>query len=232
MQRDYRRDWANYSVDAIPSKSKLPDFLWGLLAREQARTVLDFGCGIGKHSIELAQQGYRVVGTDINAKAIEKARADALATVSSQDLHRLNFYLDKPGSFPLRETTFDAAILQLVISVIGGSDERRLLLAKAKKFLKQDGLLYLSASGVSDDINQKYAETYARDFPETGEMYTYLSRDSAGNVLYVTHHFTQGELEKLLTPNFKDITIRKEKEASSRRPDEAAWFFYVTAKAK
>jgi len=47
---------------------------------EQARgkTVLDFGCGNGLESIELAKRGAaKVIGTDIRERALEKARQNA-----------------------------------------------------------------------------------------------------------------------------------------------------------
>ena len=39
--------------------------------------VLDAGCGIGRHSIELAKRGYEVVGFDISPLYLEEARRAA-----------------------------------------------------------------------------------------------------------------------------------------------------------
>lgn len=231
MQRDHRKDWREYPVDIIPTKDKLPDFLYDLLEKEKVKTILDFGCGIGKFAIELYQKGYSVAGVDINPRAIEKAKEEAKKVIDTSSSNYLRFYIGDIN-LQLEEAPFDIIILQLVISLIGGVKERKQLLQTCRNLLKQNGLLYLSASAVSDDINPKYKEIYQRDFPVTKEMYTYFSRDSDGRILYVTHHFTVKELKGLLQSNFKEIRIRKEKEASSRRADEAAYFFYVTAKAK
>jgi SAM-dependent methyltransferase len=41
------------------------------------RTVLDVSCGIGTQTLGLARRGYAVVGSDLSAKAIERARHEA-----------------------------------------------------------------------------------------------------------------------------------------------------------
>ena len=72
---------------------------------------------------------------------------------------------------------------------------------------------------------------YAADFPQTGEKHTYYSRDAEGRILYATHHFTSEELASLLDQEgFGDSTVTTEREVSSRRPDEAAYFHYATCR--
>lgn len=41
--------------------------------------ILDAACGTGMHAIALAQKGYAVVGADLSAQVIERARANAAA---------------------------------------------------------------------------------------------------------------------------------------------------------
>ncbi len=56
-------------------------------------------------------------------------------------------------------------------------------------------------------------------------------RDERGEILYMTHHFTVDELIALLaSAGFGDIGVTTEKEASSRRPNEAAHFLYATCR--
>ena len=58
--------------------------------------ILDTGCGIGRHSIELARRGFKVLGIDTNQKyldlAFEKAKALSLdnVTFSLMDMRNLN----------------------------------------------------------------------------------------------------------------------------------------------
>jgi hypothetical protein len=71
------------------------------------------------------------------------------------------------------------------------------------------GTIYLSCSGVSDDINKSYAQLYRRDAAATREEYTYYysrcDRDDDDNdssngdrILYTMHHCTVPEFEDLL----------------------------------
>jgi len=64
------------------------------------------------------------------------------------------------------------------------------------------------------------------------KRHSYLSRDDCGEVLYVTHHFTVDELTRLLeAAGFDEISVVTERETSSRRPDEAAYFLYATCRS-
>lgn len=80
------------------------DFLIDVLTLSPGDSVLDVGCGTGRHSIELARRGYSVTGIDLSsgmlAQAKEKARA---AGVQVEWIHE-----DATG-FSL-EKRFDAAI--------------------------------------------------------------------------------------------------------------------------
>lgn len=55
------------------------DILHGLFLRaaRPVRSVLDLGCGTGRHSVELAQRGYELVGIDLSEGMLEQARSRA-----------------------------------------------------------------------------------------------------------------------------------------------------------
>jgi len=172
----------------------------------------------------LSERGYRVVGCDINAAAIETAQADAGPELLVRDI-AFEGGLDLPGP------PFRLVVCQLVISVVGAKREREALLRNAHAALEPGGLLYLSASAVSADINPGYRELYEADLPRTGERHTYFSRDADGNILYETHHFEVSELRTLLeVAGFEVVSVDRKAETSSRRPDEAAYFLYAVAR--
>ncbi|MGI6016602.1 MAG: class I SAM-dependent methyltransferase [Methanothrix sp.] len=60
------------------TKNTIPevDFLTEELAVEKGGSILDVGCGTGRHSIELARRGYAVTGLDLSSEMLARA-ADA-----------------------------------------------------------------------------------------------------------------------------------------------------------
>ena len=161
-----------------------------------------------------------------STRAPSRARGESAGSFHVRDI------LSTDG-LNLSAAPFSIVVCQLVISLVGGVAERARLLQNAHDSLEPGGWLYLSASGISDDINPGYARLYDEDFAETGEHGTYFSRGSAGNILYATHHFTEPELRALLDASgFQVSKITVKKEASSRRPEEAARFLYAVARMR
>jgi glycine/sarcosine N-methyltransferase len=54
-------------------------FIERTLREADARRVVDVACGTGMHAIELARNGYKVVGADLSAPMIERARENISA---------------------------------------------------------------------------------------------------------------------------------------------------------
>ena len=55
------------------------DFFLSLFPLTKGESVLDMGCGTGRHSIELAKRGFVVTGVDQSAGMLSVARRNALA---------------------------------------------------------------------------------------------------------------------------------------------------------
>lgn len=55
------------------------DFLMAELALKPGQSLLDIGCGVGRHSIPLAKKGLRVTGLDISEGMLNIARQEAAA---------------------------------------------------------------------------------------------------------------------------------------------------------
>lgn len=235
--RDARDDWRRFDATRIPSKDATPHLDRFLQSVQEAAgcgpllALLDVGCGDGRLGRRMHDRGFTVTGVDISAEAVRAARELAVATAAGPRMRfvEADFAADRPPR--IDGGPFDVVVCQLVISIIGDARDRTTLLRNVHANLRPGGWLYLSASGVSDTINQGYARLYAEDVHLTGERHSYFSRDDRGEILYTTHHFTADELTSLLEASgFGRIDVTVEQEVSSRRPDEAAYFLYATCR--
>ncbi len=68
----------NYMQNAFTGNTRAEvEFLLDLLQLPAGSTILDVGCGTGRHSVALAERGYRVTGVDISAGMLAEAKKAA-----------------------------------------------------------------------------------------------------------------------------------------------------------
>lgn len=122
--------WASKTVNEV-------DFISNYLT---GTTILDLGCGRGRHSIELAKHGYTVTGIDFVesniAKAKERSREEGLlnATFLVDDIRGTRF-----GS------KYDAVIcLYDVIGSFANENDNKKVLRSAYNNLAENGVFILS----------------------------------------------------------------------------------------
>ena len=87
--------------------------------RDLAR-VLDVGCGIGRHAMFLAAQGFEVVGIDASAAALDEARSRAHAAGLTVEYRAAPFY-----ELPFPDHAFGAVVAWNVIYHGDGSIAQR-----------------------------------------------------------------------------------------------------------
>lgn len=74
--------------------------IMGLAGLRPGMSVLDLGCGIGRHALEFARQGLRVTGVDRTAAYLEKAARRAEAEGRSVELVEADMRVfRRPGAF-------------------------------------------------------------------------------------------------------------------------------------
>lgn len=120
-QQWYQTLFANYARqydDECYTQGTLGEveFLEQELEHDRARTILDVGCGTGRHAIELASRGYTVTGVDLSEAQLARGREKAAAAGVSVDFRQgdareLAFSAEFDlvmmvceGAFPLMET--------------------------------------------------------------------------------------------------------------------------------
>ena len=196
------------------------DFIENEIGHDTSKTILDIGCGTGRHAIELAKRGYSVTGIDLSdsqlAKAEEKAKAAGVdVTFLKRDAR--DFYFDEP---------FDAAIMlcEGAFSLMETDEMNFQILQNSEKVLKPNGVFIFSClnalfslyHSVKDFIN-KNAENELKSEENTFDLMTFrdhstlTTKDDNGinkTMKCNERYYAPSEITWLLKSlNFKTIDI-------------------------
>jgi len=155
---------------------------------KQGETVLDLGCGAGFDVFlaarKVGQEG-KVIGVDMTAAMIEKAKANA----KKNKVDNVEFILGEIEELPLEDNSVDVIISNCVINL---SPAKKKVFSEAKRVLKNGGRL-----AISDIIK-------AEDFPAAVEA------DLDNYSSCVTGSIGREELLSILKElEFKNIEIER-----------------------
>jgi tellurite methyltransferase len=121
-----RQDWLTPESLVVDSLSTL---------RERGvKTVVDIGCGVGRHALYLAEQGFTVTGIDLSESGLSVAREEARKAGVSIDYRTGDF-----TGLPIPDTSIDLALAWNVI-YHGDEDVVRQAIAEIRRVLKPDGV--------------------------------------------------------------------------------------------
>jgi SAM-dependent methyltransferase len=129
------------------------DFVEKELALPAGASIIDIGCGPGRHSLELARRGYKTLGIDISAGFIEIAKRQA-----AQERLTAEFQVMDARNLKVPEG-FDAAIClcEGAFGLAGDEDAHRQILAGVYRVLKPEAHFILTAASalnVAQNVNK------------------------------------------------------------------------------
>ncbi|MFF4953744.1 class I SAM-dependent methyltransferase [Streptomyces chattanoogensis] len=138
-----------------------------LLAEFVPRTarVLDYGCGYGRLTAELAGLGYRsVLGVDVSAALVERGRREHPGV----DLRRWAGF-----PLPFEDGAFDAALLFAVLTCVRQDADQTAIVQELGRLVRPGGVLYLSDVPLqSDPFNRERYERFAQRYGTYGVFET------------------------------------------------------------
>jgi 2-polyprenyl-3-methyl-5-hydroxy-6-metoxy-1,4-benzoquinol methylase len=193
------------------------DFIEKEINFDKTKTILDIGCGTGRHSIELAKRGYNVTGVDLSndqlSRAIKKAEKENVKVdFSIADARNLPFenrfdlvIMMCEGAFPLMET-----------------DEMNFeILKNAHKALKPNGkFIFTTLNGLFPVFHSTEKFVTDHGLKSEGHRFDWMTlreasiveiNDDSGNartIECVDRYYMPSEISWLLhSLNFKNIDI-------------------------
>ncbi|MEU6329471.1 class I SAM-dependent methyltransferase [Streptomyces sp. NPDC047049] len=156
--------------------------------------VLDYGCGYGRLTAELAGLGYGAVsGVDVSAALIARGRRE----------HPELALMRCPGfPLPFGDGSFDAALLFAVLTCVPGDADQTAIAGELGRLVRPGGVVYLSDVPLQGDALNR--ERYAR-FAERYGTYGVFETPDGG----VFRHHPPERLRGLLRE--AGFSVRKER---------------------
>lgn len=113
------------------------DFIERMVGLEQGASILDVGCGLGLHAIELTRRGYQVVGLDLSLPMLTRASDEA-----QEQGVRLNFVHNDMRELRF-QNAFDAVLCWGTTLGYFDDDRNRESLVRMGRALKDGGVLLI-----------------------------------------------------------------------------------------
>lgn len=180
--------------------------------------VLDYGCGYGRLTAQLAEAGYAAVGVDPSHAMVERGRAEHPGV---ELVHQAELPL------PERDGAYDAALLFAVLNCVPRDASQHAAVAELARLVRPGGVLYVSEVPLqSDPRNVLRYEAHASG-PDSGPYGTFTTPDGARfrhhtpehlRALLDGHGFTVTEERTGTAPTLNGHTASRLQLVAHRRP--------------
>lgn len=182
------KDQGEVQFDILPTVKVATD----IFKRNGSKSVMDLGCGTGRHSIYLAEQGFKVYATDISETGLEitKSKAEKL------NLSNIEFKQHDMRDILYDNNTFDG-VLCLWTTGHGTVEDSRKNINEIYRVLKQNGIVVIDYVSIHDENYGKGREI---------EKDTFINNVEGEE--NIPHHYSTIEELKELYSNFSHVEIK------------------------
>ena len=162
--------------------------------KQDIENVLDLGCGIGRHSILLAQEGFTTYGLDLSENAINRAQ-----TWSNNSRLNIDFRVADMLNLPYNDEFLDAIFAYYLIS---HTDTKGVIqiLKEIRRVLKSQGEVYLT-------LGSKDSWGFKENWPVVDENTKIRIEDGPDN--NVPHFYADPQLIFELFSDFDILDVRQ-----------------------
>ncbi len=174
----------------LPAVSEFTEYL----KEVGAKTVLDLGCGAGRHAIFLARAGFQVTGLDVS----ETALVELHGRLAKAGLANVSLVKHEMSELPFIDEYFDALVSTNVLHH-GTMSEIKRALGEAHRVIKRNGVAFVVTLSKKDFRygNGKRLE------PDT---YLFAEGDEEG----ILHHFFSREELLSYFGQFEVLSLKEE----------------------
>ena len=131
-----------YAAKDYESECDVLERAFARFGNGRVRSVADFGCGTGNHTIPLSRRGYSVVGVDRSRAMLAEARAKADRAPGGADGTPTPIFRQGDLRDVNLESTFDAVLMMFAVLGYQHTNEDVIrTLTNVKKHLRPGGLL-------------------------------------------------------------------------------------------
>jgi len=189
--------------ESKPSTIPLPTRLVNAIRDSSKKSILEVGCGYGRACFFLHENGFKVIGVDVDRAQIRLAQEEK----KSRGVKEMGFLLNDAENLCFPDSCFDA-VTMLGVLTLSSKPERPRIVSEVDRVLKTHGHVLIEEFGRTWE-NPVYAQRYRNDVKDTGEWGTVTVKDETGRILHFGHHFTPKEILNLLK-DFRIIDFEKD----------------------
>ncbi|MGV8983164.1 class I SAM-dependent methyltransferase [Clostridium sp.] len=181
------KDQGEVQSDLLPTVRVAAD----IFKRNNCKNVMDLGCGTGRHSIHLAQQGFKVFATDISETGIGIAKSKA----KKLNLTNIEFKQHDMRDIPFKNNSLDG-ILCVWTTGHGTLEDSCKNANEIYRILKPNGVVVIDYVSTNDGNYGKGKEIDKDTFV-----------DNVEGEENIPHHYSTIEELKELYSNFLKVNI-------------------------
>lgn len=164
----------------------------GLLEVPEGASIVDVGCGRGRHAIPLSRRGYRVTGVDISEKMLRMARERA-----ARENVAVEWIREDMREF-LRPETFDACLSLFTSFGYFTDEENEMVLRNMAKSLKKSGTLLLDLRNAQKGLAGEEDHEMTCSVP-AGRLRLSVRFDPEDRRAYAEHELTRPDGIRILS---------------------------------
>ena len=217
MVRSKEWNWKNAQQEEWMTPSEDSFYLAAKWAAEGAHSILDLGCGMGRHAVYFAQKGFEVTAVDLSKDAVE-------FTKKNGEENQVSFACEVADmmKLPFADETFDRVFSYHVISHQDTEGVQQVV-REIARVLKPGGKVFLTL------CSKEHCAFSDERFPRIDEN-TVLKTEGAE--VDVPHFFADKETLKMLFGDFVFEHVRHITECEMTGEAKERSHFYIEASVK